>query len=352
MYNQLIERLTKGGEGSGKRGHTTAQDLISAIPKDHARYQDLADHINQLAREGKTGQAYQIYGKFTEGDIDSIKTGKDSDPKKEEPPKAKTELDPKTHVGLTSSQKPIPINAKDAKGFNAQDHADAMNAHAKFINTVLDKVDSWRAKNTNKELPGAIVDTLIHHFTQQRIHQQLSNKKDRFDARNKAQLASKVKKSEAMIDHNGTTIQTGDFAMELVATKDCPWVDLIRDAMRGYEYGDAPRSINLSNFNTLHLVKVDEGTYSGYVTRGGETPETVNAAKIERMTIPTMVIYLKAMELIVPQEESVMEEAIEVPEIIADSEHKALETKLLALNFRSIDSKIKVLELIDKILNG
>lgn len=115
----------------------------------------------------------------------------------------------------------------------------------------------------------------------------------------------KVKKSVVGMAHlDGAEVNTADFAIEHALAGE--WLDRVQGIMEGYQFGDEPRVIYMDE-GDLHLVKVDDGMYSGAFKKmsyiDGETLWDNAKVRIERMTLPSLVQFCMAKEWIKPMKE-------------------------------------------------
>ena len=251
---------------------------------------------------------------------------------------------------MTRTGKPIPLHAKETNDleYDVHDHQDAMEHHFNHVQTIHNKINTFRDKNPEAQVPQPVLDTLNHHYDQSKRHQELFIKLGRVQEQRKP-----VKKYINLQDHEETNIETADFAQEYrnAATLDISWLEKINTAMEGYTYGDSPVEIPLSYPYMLSLVRVSQGLYSGFVTNL-EEKDNIRNARIARMTIPTMISYLRSLELIEPNKEAEVEER---KELITDMTEK-LEKEVPEIIEEKIENpnsivRHKVLDIIDKLLN-
>jgi hypothetical protein len=104
-----------------------------------------------------------------------------------------------------------------------------------------------------------------------------------------AKRAAGVKKSVTSMGHlDSAEIDTAKFSVE---NTESTLLDQLRSVMDGYQYGEVPRMVVLPK-GDLHLVKVEDGLYSGVFKKLDATPDGVledNAKiRIERMTLPSL----------------------------------------------------------------
>lgn len=162
----------------------------------------------------------------------------------------------------------------------------------------------------------------------------------------KAKLA--VKKSTVMMGYaDGAEINTQAFAVEHEKAQETGLLDRFQLAMADYNYGDLPVVIAL-DAGDLHIVKVEEGLYSGVFKQRTLVPEgeLMDTAKvrIERMTLPSLVMFCiaKNWTMAKPAPIEAMPEpvnAIYAPEPI------------LEMPVNPVDRKLEMLRLLDKLLS-
>lgn len=113
-------------------------------------------------------------------------------------------------------------------------------------------------------------------------------------------LLEGLKKSLIMADGQGSAIDTADYTMDEAHSG--KWLSIFKDTMENYNYGDAPREIELDNGYKIILSKVDEGLYSGFIRQtidwDGQSPLEENPSKVEKQTIPAIIAFCKAKEYI------------------------------------------------------
>jgi len=135
----------------------------------------------------------------------------------------------------------------------------------------------------------------------------------------KMHLAGIVMKSYHNLDdmEGMTSINTHEFKEENEESH--PIKESIERLMEGYESGDEPRRLMLDGEHTLHLVRVDEGIFSGFVKKKSEDGMEETAVTLDKMPIPSIVQYLKAKEILkdapkqveLKQDDSALREVIE-----------------------------------------
>jgi hypothetical protein len=147
------------------------------------------------------------------------------------------------------------------------------------------------------------------------------------------------------------------------------WLPVFQETMKNYNYGDAPRTISLDKGHSIMLAKVDDGIYSGFIKRSidrdGESELEENISKVTQKSLPDIIQYLKAREYIMPEsyEDSVdraemeveMEQPLDVGNDLMNSEmaSEVYDSATMEMSEESnkINYKIKMLELLDKLLN-
>lgn len=291
----VLKELTKGGKGSGKRGHTTRLD----------------QHLTKL----KSGAVLE---------------------------NAKTE-----------SEKPIFNNVSHATahGYTIDDHNDAMNAHYELSTKWGDK--SKQLIQMGHELPDSVKEIKDFHDKKSREHFRAGQAIVKRQA--KAEKDKEVKKSVTQMGHHESPdLNTGSFANAYNSAKnnDSQWLEQLYGVMDGYEYGDEPRQLTLDK-GVLSLVKVDDGQYTGFFKYHSDGMEDTAKIRIERINLPDLVQLLLAKEYITPM----LNELSEDPATLVKEDNPNVEqlTKLelpeIPTQASSIDTKLEMLRLIDKLLN-
>ena len=223
-------------------------------------------------------------------------------------------------------------------------HTDALKMKAKELRS---SYNSWRAqaaKDPSDERAHKMVELFeqkIKDFVKENAH------------------SAKVAKS-LMGSENYSAIDTADYSISEEAAKD--WLDKFREVMTDYNYGDAPRKIELSRGYSMIMSKVDDGQYSGFVTQSVDrdgSPLEENVAKVDKQTLADAIQYLKAREYIMPEsheeavervEEDLEEEKSMAPEDGMEAPEMSMsETQPVESEY---DKRLKLLGLIDRLLNG
>jgi len=131
----------------------------------------------------------------------------------------------------------------------------------------------------------------------------------------KCSKSEMIEKSLIAVDEQGSAVETANYNIDAEATES--QVDLFYNTMQGYNYGDAPRTIELDSGYSIILSKVDDGLYSGFVRQtvdwDGDSPLEETVGKVEKQTIPAIISYLKAKEFISPIQNKLAEAIDAVP---------------------------------------
>lgn len=196
------------------------------------------------------------------------------------------------------------------------------------------------------------------------------NKKVIEEADKKQEKAKeKVVKSVLSMDEQGSAIETANYNIDRNSAP-TEWLEKFYAAMKGFNYGDAPRVIDLTDGYSILLAKVDDGLYSGFVRQSidpaTEEVSYENTGKVEKQTIPTIISYLLAKEYIkLPVEESKEEIAESITEVInnvsleSDSNEELdqiIEEAEDMLEYQQDSDNrklaIKIVDLLDKIMSS
>jgi 8-oxo-dGTP pyrophosphatase MutT (NUDIX family) len=120
----------------------------------------------------------------------------------------------------------------------------------------------------------------------------------------KMKLAGIIVKSYMQLDDTEgmSQMHTTEFATE--REHDRAQQDFIESKMRDYKPGDAPVVMGIGDVTNLHLVKIDDGLYSGFVKKVDSDGLEETVANIDKMTIPSMVQFLRAKQLLWPVTET------------------------------------------------
>lgn len=323
----LIEKLNKGGEGSGVKGHMTAKKpgLHLVKPGEAPPVNKVQAHLDMLQNGGAL---------------------------------------PGVH---TTSGKPI-VNSMDAaraQGYKLEDYTDAMNVHYNMgqkVNQMIEKM-----KMAGKAAPKEGV--AIAKFHQKKM-KEFMGARDRLADRQKDLASAIDRKKKEVVKNSPYTKKSvtqmgsglGDRDLDIGAfaqaqdKADSKWMEMLHVGMDNFQFGDEPRSFQLPK-GMLHLCKVDDGLYSGFFTKQEIVADGMledNAkVRIERQTIPELVMFMMAQEWIVDHLQHQPEPA-QSP--VDDSELMKLDEKLSSPamiepeKFSSNEQRIRMLELIHKLI--
>ncbi len=156
------------------------------------------------------------------------------------------------------------------------------------------------------------------------------------------------RKSVVMMGHaDSAEVDTAKFAVEYQAAFSSEWAEKFYNIMDGYKYGDIPRVIPLDKGN-LYMVRVDDGMYSGTFIKdesadGGFLEDTAKA-RLERMSIPSLIQFCIAKEWINP----FMKQNPQEPQYAALAEKLSVPVPPVSPQATIFD-KTRVLELLDKL---
>lgn len=108
----------------------------------------------------------------------------------------------------------------------------------------------------------------------------------------KQELNRRMSKAMAINEElEGVDLDTNDYSIDEMASKDNPMIGRIDEMMKEAEYGSAPRELDVNDNYKLILYRADDGVYSGHV-KDVETGEM--RFKINKMNTPNIVQALKA----------------------------------------------------------
>jgi len=323
----LLEKLSKGGVGSGVRGHKTARD-----PK--AQKNKLQNHLEMLKQGGV---------------IPGVST---------------------------QSGKPIVTSIKQARihQYSSQDHMDAVNAHYELAERTQKTLDKLTASGLDipkegKEIAKFHLDKMKEHMVERnRTEDQTERKKRAMESYAKKE---KVEKAVTMVGEGqeGADIDTGNFATAR-AHADPELLQKLYETMQNCDFGDV-RDLDLDK-GKLHLAKVDDGLYTGYFTtlkpvEGGELEDN-SKIRIERITVPDLAQLIDAKEWNgIPQDVDAEPEVEKfnvgaIPAAFSenapeDADYAALTEKLAGppedtpIEAPSVEQKIRLLELVNKLIS-
>lgn len=319
----LTEKLNKGGPGSGIVGHQTAKKPPIAVP-----------HGDKLVTPGNKLTSH----------LELLKEG---------------QVLPGVH---TKSGKPIvtSMDAARAQGYDMQDHIDAMNVNynmAQKVNDVIGKL-----KMAGKTVPKEAVEIAKFHEKKMREHMKARDHlEDQEIAMKERKAKVGVKKSTTQMGGGlgDRDLDIGSYA-QTQSKADDEWMEKLHVGMQDFGYGDEPRSFQTPK-GVIHLCKVDDGLYSGFFTNqemvGDGMLEDNAKVRIERQTIPELVMFMMAKEWITEHLEAQPEPAQPEP-IAAPVVSESLIEKLSqpapiydSGEFRSNEQRIRMLELVSKLLS-
>ena len=111
----------------------------------------------------------------------------------------------------------------------------------------------------------------------------------------------------------GTELNTAEYALDALASRNNPFLEYLHNCMKDMNAGEPNREITLGNTgNMLHIAKVDDGCYSGWVKNDSQDV----ILRLEKMPIPSIVQALEAKQLI---EIAAPEEPKPTPELEKES---------------------------------
>lgn len=327
--------VTKGGEGSGVDGHQTN--------KVHPNKHNIKT-ANLVGKLGETNPFKQHWNKLEHGAI--------------------------LEGAQLRSGKPVytDMSQATAHGYTPEEHREAGNIHydkADRMNVQLHKVKEL-GKTPPPEMEKIIqfhMKKFKQHFSaadhvtniQKEVAEKLSAKKQ---ADSKAK--KEMKKSVVMMGYNDALeVDTAKYAVEHRMAEESEWAHKIYEMMKDYSYGDAPRTISI-DAGLLHLVKVEDGVYTGFVTLLNLVPDTDEVmqdnakVRMERMTIPTLVQFLMAKDYIkFKPAQPVQPPVVSDIETIVENLTEKLELPVDVpfIEESAIDKKIVMLKLLEKLIN-
>lgn len=333
----LVDKLNKGGPGSGVQGHMTAKKPTigkPAVAGEAPPVNKIQQHLN-LLRNGA--------------------------------------VLPGVH---TKSGKPVvtDMEAARAQGYTIEDHTDAMNVNynmAQKVNAVIEKM-----RMAKKAVPKEAIEMARFHEKMMRNHvaarDHLEDQQKALESRKKKAIDTHKKISKSVTQMGSglgdRDLDIGSFAQTQDKAND-KWMEMLHVGMQDFGFGDEPRSFSLPK-GTLHLCKVDDGLYSGFFTKqelvGDGMLEDNAKVRIERQTIPELVVFMMAQEWIVEH----LKAEPESPKMSSDevglayaaemdkvSDQIALQEKLSSSSpsismrqFEDNEQKIRMLELISKLI--
>jgi 8-oxo-dGTP pyrophosphatase MutT (NUDIX family) len=95
----------------------------------------------------------------------------------------------------------------------------------------------------------------------------------------------------------GVDLNTAEYSMDAMAARGSAKLKMMEQMIENLnlgKFGSEPGSFNLGNQNQIHLSKVDEGTFSGWV----KNADSEVVLKLEKMPIPSILQALEAKQLI------------------------------------------------------
>lgn len=323
QIDSLVDKLNKGGPGSGQAGHMTAKKPGIAKPG--------AQEVPQVNK--------------VQQHLDLLRHGS---------------VLPGVH---TASGKPIVTNmdAAKAQGYGIQDYVDAMNVHynmAQKVNGAIEKM-----KMAGKKVPKEALEIAKFHEKQMKANM---SARDHLEDQEKTLKEHKKKAVKKSVTQMGSglgdrDLDVGSFA-QTQSKADDKWMETLHTGMSDYNFGDEPRDFQTPK-GVLHLCKVDDGIYSGFFTNqqmaGDGMLEDNAKVRIERMTIPELVMFMMAKEWIVDHLVAEPEKPQEAPQVV-QPDFSALEQKLSqpvipspsisSAQFENNEQRIRMLELVTKLL--
>ena len=127
----------------------------------------------------------------------------------------------------------------------------------------------------------------------------LRGKLQRMKKSDQLNLLEALRKNVVPTDDQGSATETGMYSNDLYSNASNPLMGIIKDALEDHMFGSDPVQVVIAPGTVLTATKVDDGVYSGHVTK--ETNgEVENVLKIEKQTLPTLLQFLKVKELIPP----------------------------------------------------
>ena len=306
------EAINKGGEGSGKRGHTTNKviDLKNKLKdKTSGNLENAMTKLDMHHKELKDGAVI---------------------------PNAKTQ-----------SGKPILTNMEHATahGYTPEDHNDAMNIHYDLAQKFAEKIE--QLQQMGHKIPDAAAKIKDFHSKKAKEHfrtgQKLSDRMKRTEEA-KAEKKADVKKSTTQMGHfDAPDLNTGDYNAASKLQGDL--LLKLQNMMENYQYGEVPRELDVDK-GSISLVKVEEGLYTGYFRNVENDLEDNAKIRIERITIPDLVQLMIAKEWVAPLEK--VPEVLESPDKEPQGSTPEAESSSLS---EYQNYKIDMMRLISKLLD-
>lgn len=257
----------------------------------------------------------------------------------------------------TRSGKPVFTNIDSglSHGYDAADFREVGNFFYDRAQKMADNIEKLKAtgQEVDRNFPKIQKENL-------RISRAFISQANHIDDRHAK--TKKMAKSTTMMAHqDAAEINTADFALENKLSLESKWLNIIQSAVDGYQYGDVPRAVSLDD-GELFLVKVEDGMYSASYKKISPVPEGELAdnakVRMERMTLPTLVQFLIAKEWIkneqpLPEESPSIEPMAQLSSspIIDVVEPHPRNCLCPQCGISREDYRLKVLELLDKLLN-
>jgi hypothetical protein len=279
------------------------------------------------------------------------------------------ELDSKEGIPgkTTGSGKPLATKVESAvkMGYEPEDYEQAIDYHQNQAEKISRKIQELNLKDAQqlRSLAARHRREALKLNNRKNLISDRRSKTER-DVRAKKETEENVSKAVTAMNHlDPRDIDTYKDMEERKEAAESGWLQKMYALMEGYEMGDAPRTLEMSEGRKkgeLHLVQVDDGVYSGFVkdfelkdnpeTGESERMEDTARCRIERMTLPELVHYLMAKEYITPEPEEEEDEAEpETPEPNGEPQPPVPEmTQTLpeSTGEGQLTTKLKMLELI------
>lgn len=340
--------VAKGGAGSGVKGHTTAKQQLEI--KGHGM--KLVDLANKLV---------------------------ETNPFKEHLHKLENGAIFEGHELRSGKPLYLSVDQAMAHGYSPDDYKEAGSFHYEKSQNMSHQIEKIKALG---KTPPAEMEKIVKFHQKQfkqnfnmaeKTHKRMSDTEAAISGRKKdanAKAKEAVKKSVVSMGlGDSAEVDTSKFALEQKLSQESHWAHTIHEVMNGFQYGDAPRVVMI-DAGDLHLVKVDDGMYSGYLrlvnfvdaSEGGPSQAMEDNAKvrIERMTVPSLIQFLMAKEFIHPPKAPVqmapnpiialtdkLNESMTL-EPLSESMAPPMDQPVVVRT--SMGERIRMLELIDKLL--
>ncbi len=235
-------KVQKGGEGSGKKGHVTLKD-----------YQHKVHHLADKLIEVNPFKSH----------LNKLKSGAVME-----------------GVELRSG-KPLylDVNQALAHKYTPADYREAANIHyekAQSMATQIEKIKEYKT-----QVPPEMEE--IRKFHKMAFKQNMSMAET---------VTKRAAKTEQSIKDQVANYKEQQSGMKKSFDSQDEWVDRVSKLMENYSFGEEPRSIQL-NKGTLWISKLDQDAYSAVFH--GDTK-----VRVDRMTIPSLVDFCMAKSWIEP----------------------------------------------------